>query len=72
MPAPCAGGILQRELWVGTDLWRVDAVQATYGAREWHRLSVVRAASLPPGSPKKPAGPGSVAAFRWARGLAGG
>ena len=27
------------ELWAGTDLWRVDAVQAAYGNREWHRLS---------------------------------
>ncbi len=36
-------------------------------------LSVVRAACLPPPAPpKKPAGPGSLAAFRWARGLAGG
>ncbi len=48
-------------------------------ARGWDRhmilalLSVVRAASLPlPAPPRKPAGPGSLAAFRQARGLAGG
>ena len=48
-------------------------------ARGWDRhmilalLSVVRAASLPPPNPqKKSAGPGSLAAFRRARGLAGG
>ncbi len=36
-------------------------------------LSVVRAASLPPlDPPKKPAGPGSLTAFRRSRGLAGG
>ena len=35
-------------------------------------LSVVRAVSLPPPTPpKKPAGPGSLATFRRARGLAG-
>ena len=27
------------ELWAGTDLWRVDEVQAAYGDREWHRLN---------------------------------
>ena len=27
-------------LWDGTDLWRVDAVHATYGDREWHRMIV--------------------------------
>ena len=26
-------------LWAGSALWRVDAVQAAYGDREWHRLS---------------------------------
>ena len=48
-------------------------------ARGWDRhmilalLSVARAASLPPPEPpKKPAGLGSLAAFRRARGLAGG
>ena len=50
-------------------------------ARGWDRhmilapgpVSVVRAASLPPPDPqKKRAGPGSLAAFRRARGLAGG
>ncbi len=48
-------------------------------ARGWDRhmilalLSVVRAACLPPPDPqKKRAGPGSLASFRRARGLAGG
>ena len=27
------------ELWAGTDLWRVDEVQAVHRDREWHRLS---------------------------------
>ncbi|MDE0673046.1 MAG: hypothetical protein OXH72_15030 [Caldilineaceae bacterium] len=47
-------------------------------ARGWDRhmilalLSVVRVTCLPPPDPKKPAGPGSLTAFRQARGLAGG
>ena len=27
------------ELWAGTDLWRVDEVQAVHAQREWHRIS---------------------------------
>ncbi len=70
-----AFGMAKQE--VGLDEYEVR------NARGWDRhmilalwalalLSVVRAASLPlPDPPKKPAGPGSLAAFRRARGLAG-
>ena len=27
------------ELWAGTDLWRVDEVQAVHAQREWYRIS---------------------------------
>ena len=71
-----AFGMAKQE--VGLDEYEVR------NARGWDRhmilalwalalLSVVRAASLPPPNPpKKAAGPGSLAAFRQARGRAGG
>ena len=39
------------ELWAGTDLWRVDEVQAAYGDREWYRLSAGPAARGSAGTP---------------------
>ena len=40
------------ELWAGTDLWRVDAVQTAYGGLAWHRQqqggTAVRLAVLDP------------------------